>query len=268
MRTVDDAFGCASTLSETFTQGWQMRSTLPSIAANLLALFLIAIGPVWDYWETRSLRTHPSGAARLRYYRQTAAWLWIAACVACWADGFGGMVTLHGLGIDAAWLQEHRWSWYGLALLVGLALIVQLILPVVQVSVRYRDRKFLEPKQFEPLRFFLPNGSLERRWFATLSVTAGFTEELLFRGFLMRYLHTSPMHLPLVWAVVVSALVFGTHHLYQGRNGFISTAVTGLIFTTMLLVTGSLWMGMAYHAAVDLSLLLYWRPKSAAMTIR
>jgi membrane protease YdiL (CAAX protease family) len=114
------------------------------------------------------------------------------------------------------------------------------------------------------LRFFLPAGALERRWFATLSVTAGFTEELLFRGFLLRYLHTSPVHVPLLWAVVISVLVFGTHHLYQGLNGFITTTVLGLVFTAMLLVTGSLWAGMAYHAAIDLSLLLYWRPRSAA----
>ena len=239
-----------------------MHSTLyPIIAANLLAPFLVAIGPLWDYWETRSLRAHPGRSARLRYYRQTAVWLWIAAGIACWAQGFSTLVTLQGLGIGAAWLQEHRWSWYVLAVLVGLALIVQLILPVVQVVAKYRDREFLEPKQFEPLRFFLPNGGLERRWFAALSITAGFTEELLFRGFLVRYLHTSPIHLPLVLAVTISALVFGAHHLYQGGSGFISTTITGLILTAMLLVTGSLWAGMIYHAAIDLSVLLYWRPK-------
>jgi len=41
----------------------------------------------------------------------------------------------------------------------------------------------------------------------------------------------------------------------------ISTTILGLIFTAMLLVTGSLWIGMGCHAAIDMSLLLYWRPK-------
>jgi len=238
-----------------------MRSIFPIIANHALALFLIVIGPAWDHWEMRSLRAHPGGLARLHYYRQLATWLWIAAAIACWVNGLGGLVTLHGLGIDAVWLQEHRWSWYLLTVLLGMAVAVQIILPVVQVVAKYRDREFLEPKQFEPLRFFLPNGGLERRWFAALSITAGFTEELLFRGFLVRYLHTSPIHLPLVLAVTISALVFGAHHLYQGGSGFISTTITGLILTAMLLVTGSLWAGMIYHAAIDLSVLLYWRPK-------
>jgi uncharacterized protein len=62
---------------------------------------------------------------------------------------------------------------------------------------------------------------------------------------------------------LTSALIFGAHHLYQGRRGFLSTAILGLVFTAVLLVTGSLWAGMVFHAAIDLSILLYWRPKPA-----
>jgi membrane protease YdiL (CAAX protease family) len=234
-----------------------------SIAANLLALFLSVAWPVWDYFATQSLKAHPSGTARLDYYRQTAACLWIAAGIGCWTEGFGKLVTLHGLGIRAAWLQRHLWSRYLLATIVILFVVVQLIVPIVQVSVKYRKRPFLEPRQFEYLRFFLPASTVERRWFAALSITAGFCEELLFRGFLLRYLHTSPLHLPFVWAALASALILGAHHLYQGRQGFLSTAMFGLVFTAALLVTGNLWAGMVCHAAIDLSILLYWRPKPA-----
>jgi uncharacterized protein len=209
------------------------------------------------------LESTPQWTARLKYYRQTAACLWIAAGIACWTEGFGKIVTLHGLGIRAGWLQRHLWSRYLLATIVILFVVVQLIVPIVQVSVKYRKRPFLEPRQFEFLRFFLPASTVERRWFAALSITAGFCEELLFRGFLLQYLHTSPLHLPFVWAALISALIFGAHHLYQGRQGFLSTAIFGLVFTAVLLVTGSLWAGMVCHAAIDLSILLYWRPKPA-----
>jgi hypothetical protein len=49
---------------------------------------------------------------------------------------------------------------------------------------------------------------------------------------------TSPLHFPFVWAALTSALIFGTHHLYQGRQGFLSTAILGIAFTAVLLVTG------------------------------
>ena len=236
------------------------NDVLSSAAVNLLALFLIAAGPVWDYFETRSLKAKPSGPARLRYYRQTLMWLWAAAGIACWAAGFGALFTLRGLGIHAAWMMRHPWSWWLLTVLVALFVAVQFVLPVVQVSIRYRKRRFLEPKQLVPLRFFLPASKTERRWFAALCLTAGFTEELLFRGFLLRYLHTAPLHLGLVWSAPAAALVFAAYHLYQGRKGFLTALLGGLIFMAILLLTGNLAAGMLYHAAVDMSLLFYWRP--------
>jgi membrane protease YdiL (CAAX protease family) len=154
---------------------------------------------------------------------------------------------------------------YGMPLSPGSASLRSVATPRrTHPGLKYRKRPFLEPKQLESLRFFLPASTVERRWFAALSITAGFSEELLFRGFLLRYLHTSPLHFPFGWAALTSALIFGAHHLYQGRQGFLSTAILGLVFTAILLVTGSLWAGMVYHAAIDLSILLFWRPKPAA----
>jgi hypothetical protein len=51
-------------------------------------------------------------------------------------------------------------------------------------------------------------------------------------------------------------------------QGFVTTAILGLVFTATLLVTGSLWAGMIYHAATDLSLLLYWRAKAPTIGCR
>ncbi len=112
--------------------------------------------------------------------------------------------------------RTHSWAWWLLAALIAIIVLLQLVLPVVQVSVKYRKRPYLELRQLESLRFFLPSSSLERRWFAVLSLTAGFCEELLFRGFLLRYLHNAPLHLELLLATLAAAVVFGTHHFYQG----------------------------------------------------
>lgn len=233
-------------------------------ADHVLAFFLVVVGPVWDYFETRALKASPSGAARVRYYRQTVVWVWIATGVACWSNGFTALMTLRGLGVEGIW-RVGGWGWWVLAVLVSLVVGLQLVWPVIKVSVKYRKRPFLEPRQFEAYRFFLPSSILERRWFAALSITAGFCEELLFRGFLLHYLH-SALNFSWMWAVLASAVVFGTHHLYLGRKGFISTSIGGLFFTAMLVVTGSLWASMVCHAATDLSMLLYWRPKLAADT--
>ncbi len=231
---------------------------------HLLVLLLVFVSPVWDWLDTRALKAKPTPQARLRYYMQTILILSAAAALACWIDGIHSLLTLRGLGIDDPLLTKHTWLWWLLVILVALFVVLQWLLPVTQILVKYRKLPFLEMQQLQPLRFVLPASPIERRWYAVMSVTAAFCEELLVRGFLLRYLHTSPFHLSLGLAVLTAGVVFGANHIYQGIKGAIVTGVTGLIFTAFLLVTGSLWAGMVFHAVTNLSVLLYWRPRPAA----
>jgi membrane protease YdiL (CAAX protease family) len=238
------------------------RSELPvHLVDHILVLLLVAVSPLWDWLDTRALKANPSGQARLRYYKQTIVILSVAAIVACWTAGIRSLLSLDGIGIHEPLLTAFSWLWWLLTVLVLLAVIVQWALPVAQILIKYRNRPFLEMQQLQPLRFVLPASPLERRWYAGMSVTAAVCEELLVRGFLLRYLHTSPFHWPLGWAVLTAAVIFGVNHLYQGIKGAVVTGVTGLIFSAILLVTGSLWPGMVFHALTNLSVLLYWRPK-------
>ena len=55
-----------------------------------------------------------------------------------------------------------------------------------------------------------------------------------------------------IWAsVVVSSVLFGAAHLYQGRGGLIGTGILGLLFGAFRAYTGSLLPVAAWHAAVD-----------------
>ena len=106
------------------------------------------------------------------------------------------------------------------------------------------------------LSFFLPATWTERRWFAFLCITAGICEETLFRGFLLHYLHVLPFSLNLTLALLLSAIIFGLGHLYQGAGGAASTVVGGLLFGLLFLLTGNLLLPMLLHAAMDLRILL------------
>jgi membrane protease YdiL (CAAX protease family) len=57
--------------------------------------------------------------------------------------------------------------------------------------------------------------------------------------------------LPLWTTVVVSSLLFGIAHLYQGRSGLLGTTLLGLIFGIARVGFGSLTPVMVWHAAVD-----------------
>lgn len=85
----------------------------------------------------------------------------------------------------------------------------------------------------------LPVTALERWTFVAIAVGAGFSEELLFRGFLMDCLG---QHFPSVdsWALIlISSAAFGFAHLYQGWRGTVLTGLLGCAFGMLYTITGS-----------------------------
>jgi len=60
--------------------------------------------------------------------------------------------------------------------------------------------------------------------------------------------------------LLVAAVIFGLQHLYQGAKGVGSTAVVGVLFGLLFLLSGSLILPMVLHAALDLRLLTVLRP--------
>ena len=99
------------------------------------------------------------------------------------------------------------------------------------------------------LDFILPRTARDYRWFLALSITAGFCEELLYRGYLPWIF--APW-LGRVGALLFVAVLFGVGHLYQGRRGAIKATLVGVSFVIILLVTGSIIPGMIVHALVDM----------------
>ena len=82
-------------------------------------------------------------------------------------------------------------------------------------------------------------------------VSAGFAEEMFFRGFVITRLQNI-FNGP-VMAVALSAVLFGYVHLYyQGLAGFVNAAVIGVIFATLfLLFKRNLWPLILAHGFIN-----------------
>jgi len=82
-----------------------------------------------------------------------------------------------------------------------------------------------------------------------LALSAGFVEELVFRGYMQRQfaalLHNSWL------AVAAQALIFGVTHGYQGALPVVRITLFGLMFGLAALGRRSLIPGIIAHAAVD-----------------
>lgn len=227
------------------------------VVSHFLAFILIVAIPIWDRFETRRLKTSRDPRAKIQSYQMTISWLWVCTVIAIAAFGWKPLWTIQVNASEIRWLPAKT-DGYSLGLGLGVAFLAAALIPVLSARMSAKLREGLE-KQFSGLNFFLPATAEERLWFAIVSVSAGICEEILFRGFLIRYFQAGPYHLALTLAVVLSCLFFGTVHLYQGIAGVLQTTLLGLVFSVLFLLTGNLVLPVLAHAATDLKILLILR---------
>ena len=96
----------------------------------------------------------------------------------------------------------------------------------------------------------LPRNARELPYGAALSINAGIFEELLFRFAMPALLFAFTGNALL--SVVVSVLIFGALHAYQGVAGVVGTTIIGALFMAIYLATGNILVVMVVHALVDL----------------
>jgi len=83
-----------------------------------------------------------------------------------------------------------------------------------------------------------------------LSISAGFSEELVFRGYLQRQL--TALTGSVTVALLLQSALFGIAHGYQGWRSCMAIAVYGALFTMLALWRRSLRPGMTAHAWTDI----------------
>src|SRR5262245_21549269 len=97
----------------------------------------------------------------------------------------------------------------------------------------------------------LPHGALEVSLWIALSLTAGFNEELVFRGYLQRQFAALSGR---QWTgTLLQAALFGISHGYQGVVACLKIACFGVLFTCVALWRRSLRPGMFAHAWTDIA---------------
>lgn len=232
---------------------------LATLATTALALYLLIAEPLLGRRaHDRLLVALDAGVpdARRRFYRE---WIWqgwalllvtlaVTLGLAGWTPARLGLGWPHWpTGVTGSLLG-------GMAVGVGLASAGGIAIGWI----RSRQRNGAAPTQslhlgsgYKLLRM-LPRTHTERRSFAALSLTAGITEEVIWRGFGLGLLFALLPQAPVAVAIVLASLAFGWAHLYQGRTGILVTAALGALFAWLYWATGSLLLPMLLHVLVDL----------------
>lgn len=218
-----------------------MGRLLAAVLAHGLAAYLVLWWPFAGRFRYRRLA--PRGDAR-RWSRSIRR-KWAATAVLV-PIAIGSQVSLAEVGVRAPV------EWGSTLLLVfmvaggALLVLARLQLP----SQRRRLRRVMAP--FVEL---VPRPG-ERSRFVWLAVTAGVTEELLYRCFGLAYVHWLLPGLSTDAVVLVVSAAFGLAHLYQGWKNVALTGLLGMMFAYAAIDARSIVPAIIVHVLVDLRILL------------
>jgi membrane protease YdiL (CAAX protease family) len=233
------------------------------VLSHLLAAYAVVLAP-WlgcvFYQKARKRIAAGVPNAKLNLFRSIVVEqvVTIALVLAIWR---GGRIPAAVLGLIA----PHSW-----VLTAAVLAVISGLLVWSSLKLRPKAEK-LRAKLDDKVGALLPDLLQERRWFAAVSVGAGISEELVFRGFLIYYFGAYIPQFNVLEKVLLTSLVFGLAHLYQGRTAIVSTGLMGLALAGLYLMTGSLLLPVLVHAAVDARVLLIFPPPpdeaSAALAV-
>lgn len=183
--------------------------------------------------------------ARVAAYRNVIVTFASAACV-----------------VAALWVVFDRdWTLIGFragepesqALAFGIAVIfaAYVILPIRKIALSVENGDGDASKLTEhmgELVLIMPKTRREETWFNAVSVNAGITEEVIFRGYLIWYLL---QFVSVGWAAFVAILAFGLAHAYQGLRQLPGILMTSAVAVAAYLVSESLVVPIIMHIFVD-----------------
>ena len=210
--------------------------------AGLTAFYIRAA--LTDEADKARIRSGEHPEARLEAYAATMVWLWALAAlaVAAWLISGRGLDAL-GFRAEGGWVALSGWA---LAAAGAAYMIYTVIAAALSRKTRIDlRRQFADGGDIDLVR---PETPREHARFQWLSLTAGITEEIIFRGFLIGLFAAV---LPLWAAAGIALALFLLGHAYQGPKGMVRLIPVSLALTVVFVLSGSLWPAIILHVFVD-----------------
>ena len=237
---------------------------IATVAIALLTLYLLTAEPLLGRRShRRMLAALDSGTrdVRLGFYLQ---WIWqawallavtliVTLGLAHWTPAQLGLRLPYWPHVPA--VGHGMLAGFALGAVIGAATAAGIALGVVMTrkwrrtatASDHAGRRHTYIAGGDNVRQMLPRTRNERLGWAALSVTAGVTEEVIWRGFGLGLLFVllPTMH-PAV-PIALAALAFGWAHFYQGLTGILATAVLGAGLAVLFWASGSLLLPILIH---------------------
>ncbi len=220
------------------------RATTPVAPAWHTAIVLAYLA-VFTWLSSSSVPEQglPPGMSRVLLYAPVLLFQWFLFGLVWWG------LRLRGVSLRA--ILSNRWrgpAGFARRALIAIGFWASAFIVLGHVVDALGLREPAKIKAVASL--LLPTEPLEYAVWVLVALTAGLVEEVVFRGYLQRQLtawtrnHAS--------GIVLSAIVFGAGHLYQGAASAAAIFLIGALFGALAYACRSLVPGVYAHAWADL----------------
>jgi len=202
---------------------------------------LVAVLGAFSLFSAHSQHRFAAVHGRATLYALTIVWEWLLV---------GYIVLgLHRRQMTLRGLIGRRWSspeavLSDVLLSLGFWFAAALVLAWIASGLGLGHGQALAETR-QKLGFLVPQGRGELILFLLLSATAGFCEEIIFRGYLQRqfaaWTHSA------FAGMILQALIFGAGHGYEGSSRMLLITIFGAMFGALALARNSLRPGMLAH---------------------
>lgn len=204
----------------------------------ILVAILLAISTL----STLQSRSAGFGGGHIERYLITIAWECFLGLVAWWGLRMRRTPVREVLGIRRRGFQEFARDFASALVFWIIAMIVlaaiATLLRLVHLIHAQKAVIALAPQTLAQIVIWI-----------LLCITAGIVEEFVFRGYLLQQL--SSIRSKLWIGVLISSLLFGASHGYEGGGGMIAITAYGVMFCLLAIYRRSLRAGMIAHAWHD-----------------
>lgn len=223
------------------------RSSHPGIAPLWHTVLIIAVLLTISLGGSHSQAQAVQRNGRVALYLSTMIYEWALVAI-IWL----GMRTRH---MSLREIIGGRWNTpedalMDVAVAVGYWMVALVVLAAMKFAFGLASFSQAENvKQVQQIKetfgFLVPQGTRENIAFVLLTISAGFCEEVIYRGYLQRAL--GALSGSVAVGMVVQAVLFGASHGYQGAKNMAVISVYGFLFGVLAWWRKSLRPGMMAH---------------------
>ncbi|MEK3934715.1 CPBP family intramembrane glutamic endopeptidase [Sporosarcina sp. FSL W7-1349] len=226
----------------------------------LVIIFTIFYEPIIGYFDFQKFKVDikENQNARLKYYINTIIGLWVPTIFILLLV-FISDLTLNDIGLSIPSINTDILGSFVTYSVFAIAFLYLVGILYYSIGYQFSDKirtKFAQTKEkeWENVNFsiILPITKKEKRLWSYVSLIAGVTEEIIYRGFLLFALSYLFPNFSIWLIIMFSSLLFGLAHTYQGFTiGVLRTTVVGVIFSVLYIGISSILPLIVLHFLID-----------------